>query len=61
MPNISPKKTFVEPQLTPQGSWQDLTGTFGHYNTSGGHQHSGKKYGGWGKWGGWGGWGGWRR
>lgn len=47
MSEISFKKVFMEPQLSPQGSWQDLTGTWGRYNTSGGYNRSGKKWGGW--------------
>lgn len=42
-PTNGAKPVFVEPQLTPQGSWQDLTGTFRRYNTSGGYQRSGPK------------------
>ena len=45
MTHVSPgKRTFIEPQLTPHGSWQELTGG-GGYQTSGyqksGYQQSG--------------------
>ena len=50
MLHVSPmaegKRSFVEPQLTPQGSWQELTGG-GAYQCSGyqksGYQQSGYK------------------